>query len=106
MGFLERERKNHLNSSEENRIMNRIYDEFDFQNSKTLQNTKIKDQKDSQNQECHEGSILDQIKSTRSDTNCSGVDYDDMCGIRKDLVNHHENSRTHEVNKSGSSHQY
>ena len=32
--------------------------------------------------------------------NYSGVDYDGMCGIRKDLVIHHTNSRTQGVNKS------
>ena len=26
-----------------------------------------------------------------SDTNCGYVDYDGMCGKRKDLVNHHTN---------------
>ncbi|CAH1429296.1 unnamed protein product [Lactuca virosa] len=30
---------------------------------------------------------------------CSGVDYDGMCEIRQDLVNHHVNSRTQGVNK-------
>ena len=27
--------------------------------------------------------FLMKIKNTRSDTNCSGFDYDGMCGIRK-----------------------
>ena len=40
-----------------------------------------KHNEESPNQECHYGSILDEIKSTRSNTNCSDVDHHDECGI-------------------------
>ena len=58
-----------------------------------------KKQEKSPNLESHQGWIVDPIKNTHSHTNCSGVDYDGMCGIRKDLVNHHVISRTQGVNK-------